>query len=76
MLWFWMQRVGTLALSVPVDIRMAIGFSTAKEDLELEQVYRVSTDIASTIDREMNSPIPVPSPRRASLAREPYDVSK
>jgi hypothetical protein len=41
MLWLWMQRVGTLALSVPVDIRMAIGFSTAKEDLELEQVYRV-----------------------------------
>jgi hypothetical protein len=41
MLWLWMQRVGTLALSVPVDIRMAIGFSTAKEDLKLEQVYRV-----------------------------------
>ena len=41
MLWFWMQRVGTLALHVPVDIRMAIGFSTAKEDLKLEQVYRV-----------------------------------
>jgi hypothetical protein len=41
MLWLWMQRVGTLALSVPVDIRMAIGFSIAKEDLELEQVYRV-----------------------------------
>jgi hypothetical protein len=41
MLWLWMQRVGTLALKVPVDIRMAIGFSTAKEDLELEQVYRV-----------------------------------
>jgi hypothetical protein len=41
MLWLWMQRVGTLALKVPVDIRMAIGFSTAKEDLKLEQVYRV-----------------------------------
>ena len=41
MLWFWMQHVGTLALRVPVDIRMAIGFAAAKEDLKLEQVYRV-----------------------------------
>ena len=41
MLWVWMQRVGTLALSGPVDIRMAIGFSTLKERLKLEQVYRV-----------------------------------
>src|SRR5262249_7059389 len=42
MLWLWMQRVGTLALRAPVDIRMAIGFSTAKEDLKLEQVYSVN----------------------------------
>src|SRR5262245_35029814 len=41
MLWLWMQRVGTLALRAPVDIRMAIGFSNAKEDLKLEQVYSV-----------------------------------
>ncbi len=41
MLWFWMQRDGTLALHAPVDIRMAIGFSVAKEDLKLEQVYQV-----------------------------------
>jgi hypothetical protein len=41
MLWLWMQRVGTVALKLPVDIRMAIGFSTAKEDLKLEQVYNV-----------------------------------
>ena len=41
MLWLWMQRIGTLALKAPVDIRMAIGFSTAKEYLKLEQVYRV-----------------------------------
>jgi hypothetical protein len=41
MLWLWMQRVGTLALHAPVDIRMAIGFTTAKEELELEQVYKV-----------------------------------
>src|SRR5262245_2076751 len=41
MLWLWMQRVGTLALKAPVDIRSAIGFSTAKEELKLEQVYSV-----------------------------------
>ena len=33
--------MGTLALRVPIDIRMAIGFATAKEQLKLEQVYRV-----------------------------------
>ena len=42
MLWLWMQRVGTLALAAPVDIRMAIGFGAPKEDLKLEQVYRVN----------------------------------
>jgi hypothetical protein len=41
MLWLWMQHVGTLALAAPVDIRMAIGFGAPKEDLKLEQVYRV-----------------------------------
>jgi hypothetical protein len=41
MLWLWMQRVGTLALEAPVDIRMAIGFSVVKEELKLEQVYDV-----------------------------------
>jgi hypothetical protein len=41
MLWLWMQRAGTLALRLPVDIRMAIGFSTLQEQLKLEQVYRV-----------------------------------
>ena len=41
MLWLWMQHDGTLALHAPVDIRMAIGFSVAKEDLKLEQVYQV-----------------------------------
>jgi hypothetical protein len=41
MLWLWMQRDGTLALHAPVDIRMAIGFFTVKEQLNLEQVYEV-----------------------------------
>jgi hypothetical protein len=41
MLWLWMQRVGTLALDAPMDIRMAIGFAIVKEQLKLEQVYSV-----------------------------------
>ena len=41
MLWVWMQRAGTLALHAPVDVRMAIGFFTIKEQLKLEQIYRV-----------------------------------
>jgi len=41
MLWLWMQRAGTVALDVPIDIRLAIGFSTEKERLKIEQVYRV-----------------------------------
>jgi hypothetical protein len=41
MLWIWMQRVGTLALYAPVDIRTAIGFNTESERLKIEQVYRV-----------------------------------
>jgi hypothetical protein len=41
MLWLWMQRVGTLALHAPVDIRLAIGFLNESERVQLEQVYRV-----------------------------------
>jgi hypothetical protein len=41
MLWFWMQREGTLALRGPMDIRMAIGFGGEKERLKIEEVYRV-----------------------------------
>ena len=41
MLWLWMQREGTLALSGPVDIRMAIGLTVEKEASKVEQVYRV-----------------------------------
>src|SRR6185312_3106012 len=41
MLWLWMQRAGTLALDSPIDVRLAIGFSTEKERLKIEQVYRV-----------------------------------
>jgi hypothetical protein len=41
MLWFWMQRNGTLALRGPMDVRMAIGFKLESERLKIEQVYRV-----------------------------------
>ncbi|MGE5852344.1 MAG: hypothetical protein ACM35E_04310, partial [Deltaproteobacteria bacterium] len=41
MLWLWMQRAGTLALEGPIDVRLAIGFSTEKERLKIEQIYRV-----------------------------------
>ena len=41
MLWFWLQKAGTLAVSVSIDIRMAVGFDAAREQVPLEQVYRV-----------------------------------
>ncbi|MGH7824108.1 MAG: hypothetical protein ACREQ7_02850 [Candidatus Binatia bacterium] len=41
MMWLWLQRAGTLAIRAPIDIRMAIGFSMEREQLRLEQVYRV-----------------------------------
>lgn len=41
MLWVWLQRVGTLALRGPIDIRMAIGFNADKERIPLERIYRV-----------------------------------
>jgi hypothetical protein len=41
MLWVWLQRVGTLALRRPIDIRMAIGFYADKERIPLERVYKV-----------------------------------
>ena len=41
MLWLWLQRAGTLALRAPIDIRLALGFANIKEEVPLEQVYRV-----------------------------------
>jgi hypothetical protein len=40
-LWLWMQRAGTLARNRAVDIRMAVGLSSIKEQTKIEQVYRV-----------------------------------
>lgn len=41
MLWLWLQRAGTLASNRAVDIRMAVGLSSIKEQTKIEQVYRV-----------------------------------
>lgn len=41
MLWLWLQRVGTLALRRPIDIRMGVGFHADKERIPLERVYKV-----------------------------------
>ena len=40
-LWLWLQREGTLALRAPIDIWLAIGFTSDKGRVPLEQVYRV-----------------------------------
>jgi hypothetical protein len=41
MLWVWLQRAGTLAFKMPIDIRMAVGLAHVKEQVKIEQVYRV-----------------------------------
>jgi hypothetical protein len=41
MVWLWLQRERNVAVRAPIDIRLAIGFSMEKEQLRLEQVYRV-----------------------------------
>jgi hypothetical protein len=41
MLWLWLQKTGTLARNRAVDIRMAVGLSSIKEQAKIEQVYRV-----------------------------------
>ena len=40
-LWLWLQREGTLAMRAPIDIWLAIGFTSDKGRVPLEQVYRV-----------------------------------
>ena len=41
MLWLWLQRVGTIALRTPLDLRLEIQFSATREELPLEQLYLV-----------------------------------
>ena len=69
MLWVWMQREGTLALSAPMDIRMAIGYAAEKERLKIEQVYRV--DGYSVYYRQGNEFSDSRSLATASFAEEP-----
>ena len=69
MLWLWMQREGTLALSVPVDIRLAIGLNVEKEAAKLEQVYRV--DGYSVYHRQGNEFADPRSVATAGFAEEP-----
>jgi hypothetical protein len=40
MLWIWLQKLGTIAVDTPLDVRVAIKFSSPKEQLPLDQVYR------------------------------------
>jgi hypothetical protein len=42
MLWIWLQRLGTIAVDTPLDVRVAIKFSLPKEQLPLDQVYRAA----------------------------------
>ena len=69
MLWLWMQREGTLALSAPVDIRLAIGLNIEKEAPKLEQVYRV--DGYSVYHRQGNEFADPRSVATAGFAEEP-----
>lgn len=69
MLWFWMQREGTLALSAPVDIRLAIGYGTEKERLKIEHVYRV--DRYSVYYRQGNEFADARSVATVDFAEEP-----
>jgi hypothetical protein len=69
MLWLWMQRASTIALRAPVDIRMAIGFDTDKEQPKLEQVYRV--DGYSVYYRQGNEFADPRSVSTVSFAEEP-----
>lgn len=69
MLWLWMQREGTLALSAPVDIRLAIGLNIEKEAPKLEQVYRV--DGYSVYHRQGNEFADPRSVATVGFAEEP-----
>jgi hypothetical protein len=68
MLWLWLQRAGTLALRGPIDIRLALGFTDVKEELPLEQVYRV--DGYSVYYRQGNEFADARSVTTKSFARE------
>lgn len=68
MLWFWLQRAGTLALRSPIDTRLTLGFANVKEEVPLEQVYRV--DGYSVYYRQGNEFADPRSVATKSFARE------
>ena len=68
MLWFWLQRAGTLALRAPIDVRLTLGFAKIKEEVPLDQVYRV--DGYSVYYRQGNEFADPRSVATASFARE------
>ena len=68
MLWFWLQRAGTLALQTPIDVRLTLGFAKIKEEVPLDQVYRV--DAYSVYYRQGNEFADSRSVATDSFARE------
>ena len=68
MLWFWLQRAGTLALRAPIDVRLTLGFAKTKEEIPLDQVYRV--DGYSVYYRQGNEFADPRSVATESFARE------
>jgi hypothetical protein len=69
MLWLWMQREGTLALTEPMDIRLAVGYGADKERVKIEQVYRV--DRYSVYYRQGNEFADARSVATVGFAEEP-----
>jgi hypothetical protein len=68
MLWLWLQRAGTLGLRAPIDLRLALGFANIKEEVPLDQVYRV--DGYSVYYRQGNEFADARSVTTKSFARE------
>ena len=69
MVWLWLQRFGTIALRTPVDIRLGISFSAAKEELPLERLYNISG--YSVYFRQGNQFADARSVTTTDFAREP-----
>lgn len=66
--WFWLQRAGTIAVRRPVDVRLAIALSGPPQARRLEQVYRV--DRYSVYYRQGNEFADARSRATSAFARE------
>ncbi len=40
MLWLWLQKIGTIALHTPMDIRIGVRFGSTWEELPLQSLYK------------------------------------